>query len=540
MFVMIPADINARTLSVPADYPTIQTAIDVASWGDTVLVVPGTYYEHIVMKSGVIIKGSGADLTTIDGGGKGNVVTGVSDSMITGFTITGGNYGVYNNHYSSPMIDNNIITGNKRGIHCDWGWEGASKITNNTIVDNKHYGIFCFQAKAKIINNIISGSISRETYYDGIGLHIWGSPLTVLNNTITDNNFGIKFSGSGMIINNIISNNGHGIEGWGYSTAKIISNTITRNSAAISLEAMSSPTIFNNIITGNSVAIRVRDTSPTIINNVITSNRGGIAFYLFDKSVSPPIVTNNTITGNEYGIYWYGPSPNMPIITNNIITSNNTYGLWSTGESAPATISHNNIWNNGTNYYGSSAGPGDISADPKFVDPAVGDYHLQQASPCIDAGDNSAVPNWLTTDFEGESRIWDGNGDGLAVVDMGADEYYVRVVPATIDIKPDTLNLKSKGRWVTAYIELPNGYNVSDIDVSTVLLQEGNISAEITPTEISDYDNDGIADLMVKFNRAAVQSAVVPGNAVNLTVSGFLKDGIPFKGVDTVRIIDKR
>ncbi len=31
------------------------------------------------------------------------------------------------------------------------------------------------------------------------------------------------------------------------------------------------------------------------------------------------------------------------------------------------------------------------------------------------------------------------------------------VVPATIDIDPDTLNLKSEGRWITAYIELPTG-----------------------------------------------------------------------------------
>jgi hypothetical protein len=45
-----------------------------------------------------------------------------------------------------------------------------------------------------------------------------------------------------------------------------------------------------------------------------------------------------------------------------------------------------------------------------------------------------------------------------------------------IDIDPDTLNLKSKIKWVTAYIELPGGYDVADIDVGTVKLwYEGNI-----------------------------------------------------------------
>ena len=30
---------------------------------------------------------------------------------------------------------------------------------------------------------------------------------------------------------------------------------------------------------------------------------------------------------------------------------------------------------------------------------------------------------------------------------------------------PDTLNLKDRGRWVTAYVELPQGYDVDDIDL---------------------------------------------------------------------------
>jgi Beta-propeller repeat len=52
------------------------------------------------------------------------------------------------------------------------------------------------------------------------------------------------------------------------------------------------------------------------------------------------------------------------------------------------------------------------------------DIHLQYGSPAIDAGDNAAVQGWkpIDTDFEGDPRVIDGNGDGNAVVDIGADE----------------------------------------------------------------------------------------------------------------------
>jgi hypothetical protein len=112
------------------------------------------------------------------------------------------------------------------------------------------------------------------------------------------------------------------------------------------------------------------------------------------------------------------------------------------------------------------------------------------------------------------------------------------VIPATVDFNPDTLSLRSKGKWVTAYIELPEGYDVSNIDVGTVMLND-LVSAEPHPTEIGDYDDDGIADLMVKFDMAAVQEILEVGDEVEIIVAGELTDGTPFEGSDTIRVIDK-
>ena len=55
------------------------------------------------------------------------------------------------------------------------------------------------------------------------------------------------------------------------------------------------------------------------------------------------------------------------------------------------------------------------------------------------------------------------------------------IVIASLRVNPNTLNLKSKGKWITAYIELPEGYSVENIDLSTVLLNN-EIPAEEKPT----------------------------------------------------------
>ncbi len=121
------------------------------------------------------------------------------------------------------------------------------------------------------------------------------------------------------------------------------------------------------------------------------------------------------------------------------------------------------------------------------------------------------------------------------------------VITSDIDIDPDTLNLKSNGQWITCYIELEEGYDVADIDISTILLN-GIVSAESEPTEIGDYDGDGIPDLMVKFDRAEVMGTLgetidyeegIKFYDVTITVTGELTDGTLFKGEDTVKAICK-
>ena len=58
------------------------------------------------------------------------------------------------------------------------------------------------------------------------------------------------------------------------------------------------------------------------------------------------------------------------------------------------------------------------------VDPLLDtNFKLKSNSPAIDAGTSFGHGIFDAKDFEGKSRVIDGNDDGEAVVDIGAIEY---------------------------------------------------------------------------------------------------------------------
>jgi len=112
-------------------------------------------------------------------------------------------------------------------------------------------------------------------------------------------------------------------------------------------------------------------------------------------------------------------------------------------------------------------------------------------------------------------------------------------ISATVDFAKDKINLAAKGGWITVYIELPEGYDVADIDITTVCV-EGTVFADLTDWSIGDYDKDGIADLMVRFEREDLSSVLQTGDEVAVTVSGALSDGTPFEGSEVLEVVDSK
>lgn len=117
---------------------------------------------------------------------------------------------------------------------------------------------------------------------------------------------------------------------------------------------------------------------------------------------------------------------------------------------------------------------------------------------------------------------------------------------ATVDVQPDSLQKKSQGSPLTAYIELPGGYDARNIDMSTVRLWygPGSVWANKKPTSVGDHDGDGVLDLMVKFDRQAVIGLIgdlQPPAQLEFYVTGVVVSGSErreFAGGDVVSLVD--
>ncbi|MHC5156740.1 MAG: choice-of-anchor Q domain-containing protein, partial [Planctomycetota bacterium] len=356
---LVVADVITVDDDGPADYTTIQAAVNAAVDTDVIIIQPGMYTgtgnrdidflgkaitvrstdpqdPNIVSDTVIDSQGTSSDwhrafrFHTNEG----------PDSIIDGLTLIGG-YTEYGGAINcemgtGPTIRNCIIRGNTAI------WEGG--------------GIDCTTSEAVIVNCLIEDNVSG--YYAG-GINCCeSSDLTIIGCTIR---------------NNTAANDGGGIQ-FCVSSGQVINCSITNN---VGYE-------------GGGIWVRgpVHISNCTIVNNTATRSdpRGGaLALDHDDATVTNCILWDNF--PNEVYTWEHTPS----------VSYTDIKGGWS------------------------GAGGNNIDIDPNFVDPIAGDYRLASGSPCIDVGDNGAVtePN----DIEGLPRIVDGDCDGTATVDMGAHEF---------------------------------------------------------------------------------------------------------------------
>jgi hypothetical protein len=413
-------------------------------------------------------------------------ITLADGSIVDGFTITGGggtNGGRYGGGLyiidSDCWIWNNLIRDNAAlhggGIYVQ---DSAIWVKNNRFISNFGYteggGVYG-------VRSSFAPKMELNTFQNNIGTARGGAVLMEDNcdGWVRDNTF-----------ENNSAAYGGGLAFYQVSGPLVEVNEITGNGAPTRGGGIycnvSNPNIRLNTISGNTIGsegrgggIAVHSCGPLIERNRISQNAcadsdggkgGGISQEAGTSVISGNIIDHNTVYHEGGGIDI--DSNSNVVVTSDTIAWNTAYHLLSPSPDATCegrgggihidgqstvtirnTLFYNNWWEDiccdgastvdrDYNCYRLTRqeecfpqvcncdnctciiGTHEHLCDPDILD---GDYHIGPDSCCIDAGTNDAtgIPGSDYTDLE--DRIRDGDGDGIATIDIGADELWMAV-----------------------------------------------------------------------------------------------------------------
>jgi hypothetical protein len=338
-------------------------------------------------------------------------------AVLDGFTITGGYAdpaaefpddagGGMLNVSSSPTVSNCIFENNTAFI----GGGMMSDEDSNPIVTNCTFSSNTADYGGGMFNYFSSPTVTDCTFslnfawVNGGGMLNEDSSPTVTNCTFTTNVVDFEgFAGGGM----------DNFFGSPTVTDCIFIGNAAPEGGGMYNEEFSDPTVTNCTFSGNTAIdygggmANAFNCNPTVTNCTFSGNTSDFTGGGMDNYTSSPTITNSIFWGNsatDEGDQIYNDPFDSPLSKPVIGYCNIQGGL-------PA---------------GSiGSGGGNIDIDPNFVDtngldgiPGTedDDLRLQDDSPCINAGDNTAVPVDVETDLDGNPRIVGG------VVDMGAYE----------------------------------------------------------------------------------------------------------------------
>ena len=266
---------------------------------------------------------------------------------------------------------------------------------------------------------------------------------------------------------------------------------------------------------GGGLRIRPNFANVTMVNSGFTGNvasEDGGGFWASDSIFGSVTMTNNTIYDNTAtnrggGVFVeFGGSSSFADFYNNIIYANTAQqgagdDLYVNNDSPPDIAGTVNIVNNDITDIEVTPGPAtltdNIDQDPLLV--AINarpepNPQLSSGSPAIDTGLNTA-PSAPSTDFEGDSRPFDGNNDGTATIDIGIDEFTGAATPNT-DLaiaKTGTPNPVTEGGNVTYTVTVSNNGPGDASSVSMVDTLPGLLAyVSATPSQGSCLEASGV------------------------------------------------
>ena len=373
---------SAATLSVPDDFTTIASAIDVAKSGDQIQIEPGYYTEYgFVLPAGVVMAGMGDDPsdTIIDAKGKGSIIRSFDGSALSiVFNLT---------------LKNGLATG-------------------ESTFDKSGGAIFVNQGNLRILKCDFVGN--RAEAHGGAIRCIQSSPEISLCN----------------FLNNNALTGGGGALDCSYNSSPIIEDcTFTGNNSAwggaLACRGNSSPEVIASIFYHNQVdgnlaygggVLTFFDSSPEFRLCTFYDNRADFGGAMANLPGSPAMLSYCTIVDNfaDEGSGLFSRDAATSVEASIIVFHDGT-GITGTGTERPEVSCSNIHGNSSGDLVGLAEGlglsNGNISADPMFCSAnATGGirFTLDQESPSAAAGIECGVMGaWVAdcTDTRGIQPI---------------------------------------------------------------------------------------------------------------------------------------
>lgn len=397
--------------------------------------------------------------------GGGESVLTVKDSTIKRNVATNDGGGILT---TTGILTNSTVSGNTAGAEGGGIRASTVTLTGSTISGNSAATSGGLSANTVTATNCtVIGNVARLNWGGGID----ATTVTVVGSTVSGNSAaerggGIMATTATVTNSKVIGNTARTAGGGGInaSAVTLTNSSVSGNAAGGSgggIDSLNAATLTNSTVSGNAASQAgggiwtngtATLTSSTVSGNAAGSFGGGIA-------ATTAMLSNSTVSGNSAGTVGGGIRADAGALLNCTITDNiaktgggglfhDPAGIFTVRNSIVAL---NLVWfaGSGPDVSGNFASQGHnligdgtvgtgftngVSGDMvgtamNPIDPKLGPlannggrtktHALLAGSKAIDAGDNAGG---LTTDQRGFPRKKDGNGDGVAVVDIGAFE----------------------------------------------------------------------------------------------------------------------
>ena len=337
-------------------YWTIQSALDIAQDGDTILVRPGAYLGPIEVKKSVKLIGQGRP--SIDGEGQGTVVRlAAPDILFKGFDVK-------NSGDLLSAEHTGIVAGAPRAV-----------IEDNRL-ENVLFGIYIHRAPgSQVKNNRMTGK-SLDVARRGDLIRVWYSDDVVIegNETRVGRDVVLWYSKNIRVIGNEFSHARYGLHFMYCRGAVVENNKLIGNSVGAYLMYSDDLKLSGNVILDNrgpsGYGLGFKDMKDTLIeNNLIASNRVG---FFLDGS-SQGIVQGNQIAYNGIGFELFPTTNNNRFIGNNVI--DNSEQVLMDGASVHTVNDWSgNYWSDYRGFDAAGDGTGDIPYKPMKLFERLADH----------------------------------------------------------------------------------------------------------------------------------------------------------------------